>query len=241
MLRMLIPAWLCLTLSLVVTGLWADQSKAKVKPCVVESTATTNLCLTAHAPDPSSLQTSSAGDAVNTAGVIEVGAPYDARHVSVYFPSGLQKDLSYDDGRQLWRGRLPQNLQRELGHSKAMLIAVERLDGQQSYQWQRLQPEALVEPFFALFEDDATVAGALVRLAVDTVEPASSVVVHCPALGWDHELLEWRSGTMGVDWAGRLAVVGDAPARPHLVRIVVQDLAGERHERWLPLVVVQEG
>ncbi len=166
---------------------------------------------------------------------ISVKAPADAQSVTAVFPFGLTKSLTYDEGRDKWRGRflVPAGIPDGF---YTVVIAVVGADGQVQFKKDSYHLDSAAEEFLTNFDTISVEAGRGVFLEVDTIENATEVYVHCEALGLLRVPLNPENKKM-VDWKRFLKIEKDIEPGEYTLLVVVRDGAGNRLEKELAVVV----
>jgi Ca-activated chloride channel family protein len=168
---------------------------------------------------------------------IEVVAPSDALRVTAFFPFGLVKDLTYDEGRGLWRGRflvpagIPDGIYK-------IVIAIETKEGEILYRQEVYHLDSKAENFVCNFKKVRVKAGRGILLKVDSIETADEVYAHSEALGIIRESLEPIDGDKRVDWSKWLKVDRDVEAGIYDLLVAVRDAAGNRLEQTIQIEVI---
>jgi Ca-activated chloride channel family protein len=169
---------------------------------------------------------------------IAVWAPADARRVTAFFPFGLIKDLTYDEGRDKWRGRFLVPAGIPDGYYK-ILVAIETADEQIRYREEVYHLDSLVGDFETNFDDARVRSGKGILLKVDAIEAADEVYVHCEALGWNRVTLEPEDKEKSVDFSKWLKIPADTEAGQYEILVVVRDSAGNRLEKTVYITVYE--
>jgi hypothetical protein len=170
--------------------------------------------------------------------VLSVEAPQDTHRVTAYFPFGLSKELTLDERRMRWRGRavvahgVPEG-------SYPVALVMENRDGGKVVRREVVDVNHAARPFEAAFTQDTVPAGGAAELTVDTVEPATQVKAHCPALGWRNVKLGPPTQGSQVDWGVLQTVPAGTPPGSYVVTLTLSDVDGHTLTRELTLHVVR--
>ncbi|MDJ0764020.1 MAG: VIT domain-containing protein [Myxococcota bacterium] len=166
---------------------------------------------------------------------ISVHAPADAQSVTAVFPFGLTKSLTYDAGRDKWRGRflVPAGIPDGL---YTVVIAIVESDGQLQFRKDSYHLDSAAEEFLTNFETVQVKAGKGARLEVDTIENADEVYAHCEGLGIHRQALNPENKRM-VHWSRFLRIPKEVGPGDYSLLVVVRDGAGNRLERHLTVTV----
>lgn len=168
--------------------------------------------------------------------IIQVTAPADAVSVTAFFPFGLVKPLTYDDGRGLWRGRFLVPAGIPDGYYK-IVIAVETVDEEVFYRNEVYHLDSKAEEFICNLKKVRVQAGKGFTLKVDSIEAADEVYAHSKDLGIFRVALEPVDGDKRVDWSKWLKVAKDTTAKVYTLQVVMRDGAGNRVEQQIEVQV----
>lgn len=167
---------------------------------------------------------------------IQVAVPADAQSVTAFFPFGLVKTLTYDEGRGLWRGRFLVPASIPDGYYK-IIVAIETKDDEVLYRQEVYHLDSKAEEFICNFEKVRVKAGRGFTLKVDTIEQSAEVYAHSEALDILRVALEPEDGDKRVDWAKWFSVPEDMEEGTYELLVVMRDTAGNRLERTLEVEV----
>lgn len=158
--------------------------------------------------------------------VLTVAAPADARRVEAYFPFGLVKRLRYDSLRERWHVRflVPRDVPDGV---YTVQIQIVEADGHERWESIDYVIDATA-PEFELTAASEVRAGQSLQVAIDPFEPVAEAWLYVDALQLRLPLLlDVETGR----YATELPVPAELADSALALRVVVRDLARNRHER----------